>query len=173
MNLQPIGRFMCVAGLAALLAACTAVPQYSNAPIFARREPPAGRPTYSAAIKYIDDGVRYVNPTAAFFISPDGRMCFLGVPDFGQPPFEALLSNHNWCLPPTAVSRVDAFVSSTHEQISLLCKHSDPQCVRDIGYWNPGLNALNVDIVPANQEKSAVENLIYLMGGNIDSQSFK
>jgi hypothetical protein len=173
MNLQLLGRFMSIAGLAALSAACTPLPQYSNAPIFAHREPPVGRPTYSEVIKYIDDGVRYVNPTAAFFISPDGRMCFLGVLDFRQPPLEALISNHNWCLPPTAVGRVDSFVSSTHEQISLVCKHSDPQCVRDIGYWNPGLNAVNVDIVAANQEKSAVENLIYLMGGNIDSQSFK
>jgi hypothetical protein len=173
MNLQLIGRFMCVAALAALLPACAPPPQYSNAPQIAGREPLAGRPGYAETIKYIDDGLRYVDPSAGFFVSPDGRMCFRGVLDPTQTVFEAFVANHTWCLPPTAVSRVDAFISSTKEELLLVCKHSDPQCARNLGPWNRGADAVIVDIRPANQEKSAVENLVYLMGGDIDRQPVK
>jgi hypothetical protein len=173
MNFQLTGRFMCVAALATLLPACAPPPQYSNVPDFARREPPAGRPGYAETIKYIDDGVRYVDPTAGFFVSPDGRMCFRHVLDPTQTAFETLVFKNNWCLPPTAVSRVDAFRSITNEQLRLVCKHSDPQCARNLGFWNGVADAVIVDIVPANEEKSAVENLIYLMGGDIDREPVK
>jgi hypothetical protein len=170
MDLQLIGRFMCVAALATVLPACEPSLQYSNAPDFARRQPPAGRPGYAETIKYIDDGLRYADAQAGFFISPDGRMCFRHVLDPTQTAFEAFVSKNNWCLAPTAVSRVDAFRSVTNEQLRLVCKHSDPQCARDIGYSNRGADSVIVDIVPADQEKAAVENLIYLMGGDIDRE---
>jgi len=69
MHLQLIGKLARVAALAVPLAACMppAEPQYANNPVFARRVPPAGRLTYLDTIKYIDDGMRYVDPTAAFF----------------------------------------------------------------------------------------------------------
>lgn len=172
MNLQLIGRLMCIAGPATLLAACAAPPQDANvnAPAFARREPLAGHPTYLETIKYIDDGLRYVDPKAGFFIAPDGRMCFQGVLDPTQTAFEALVTSNNWCLPPNSVSRVDALVNVTGEELRLICKHSDPQCVRGIGASNHQGDLVTVQIVPANKEKSAVENLVYLMGGDIDSQ---
>jgi hypothetical protein len=169
MNLQLIGRSLYVAGLAILLPACTPSPQYSNSAVFARREPPPGHPTYSETIKYIDDGLRYVDPRAGFFISTDGRMCFRGVLDSTQTAFEAFFFKNNLCLPPTAVSRVDSFVSSDGERLLLVCKHSDPQCVRDIVFSNREADSVTVQTVSSNLEKSAVENLIYLMGGNIDS----
>jgi hypothetical protein len=168
MNLQFIGRLMCIAGLATLSAACEPPAQYSNSPAFARREPLAGHPTYAETVKYIDDGLRYVDPAAGFFVSPDGRMCFHGVLDPAQTAFEAIVFKNNLCLPPNAVSRIDAFATITDEQLRLVCKHSDPQCVRDL-YFNQTADSVIVDIVPGKQEKIAVENLIYLMGGNIDS----
>ena len=174
MSLQLIGRLMRVAGLAAALAACAPPepPQYFNNPTFAQRAPPAGRPTYLETIKYIDDGLRYVDPTAAFFVSPDGRMCFRVV----LIPLRTDLDNYNlyksaWCLPPTAVSRV---YSIGTDQLGLACKHAEPQCIREIGYLYRATNAANMRIVPSDQEKAAVEHLIYLMGGNLgDSQPFK
>jgi len=168
MNRQFIGKFMRIAGLATLVAACTPPTQYSDSPAFARREPLAGHPTYAETIKYIDDGLRYVDPAAGFFVSADGRMCFRRVLDPEQTAFEAIFFKNNLCIPPTAISRVDTFVTITDEQMRLVCKHSDPQCVRDI-YWNQGADSVIVDIVPAKREKAAIENLIYLMGGNIDT----
>jgi len=173
MNLPLTGSFLCVVGLAILLPACTPPPQYSNNPVFAGREPLAGRSTYPETIKYIDDGVRYVDPSAGFFISYDGMMCFRGVLDATQTAFEAAVFKNNWCLPPTAVSHVDAFTSITSQQLRLVCKHSAPQCVQVIGYPSRGADTVIVDIVPASQEKSAVENLVYLMGGNIDSEGLQ
>jgi hypothetical protein len=173
MSLQFIGKLVRVTALAVALPAC--VPpelQYINDPAYAQRAPPVGRPTYLDTIKYIDDGVRYADPTAAFFVSPDGRMCFRVV----LTALRTSLDNYNlykssWCLPPTAVNRVYPVGA---DQLGLSCKHADPQCIREIGYLYRATNTASMRIVPSNQEKAAVEHLIYLMGGTLgDSQPFK
>lgn len=171
MHLQLIGKLARVAALAVSLAACMppAEPQYANNPVFARRAPPAGRPGYLDTIKYIDDGMRYVDPTAAFFVSPDGRMCFRDVLNAERTNLEYFYKT-DWCLLPTAVYRVDSIRTG---QVSLSCKHADPQCIREIGYRDRGSNTVTIRIVPSEQETVAVEHLIYLMGGNLgDYQPF-
>jgi hypothetical protein len=171
MHLQLIGKFARVAALAVSLAACMppAEPQYVNNPAFAQRAPPVGRPGYLETVKYIDDGLRYVDPSAAFFVSPDGRMCFRGVLNPERDDLNYFYKS-DWCLPPHAVSRVDSIRTG---QVSLFCKHADPQCIREIGYRYRAANTATLHIVPSDQEKVAVEHLIYLMGGNLgDYQPF-
>ena len=176
MHLQLIGKFARVAALAVSLAACMppaepqpAEPQYANNPVFARRASPAGRPTYLDTIKYIDDGMRYAEPANAFFVSPDGSMCFRGVLSVKRTSLDYLYRS-NWCLLPTTVSRVDSIRTG---EVSLFCKHADPQCVREIGYRDLRSNTVAIRIVPSDREKVAVEHLIYLMGGNLgDYQPF-
>jgi hypothetical protein len=170
MHLQLIGKLARVAALAVSLPACMPPePQYVDSPVFAQRAPPAGRPTYLETIKYIDDGLRYVDPTAAFFVSFDGRMCFRGVLNAERTNLDYFYKS-DWCLLPAAVYRVDSIKTG---EVSLFCKHADPQCIREIGYRYRGANHATIRIVPSDQEKVAVEHLIYLMGGNLgDSQPF-
>lgn len=174
MFLQLTGKFVQAVTLAAMLLACVPLEQqHFNDPVFALRSSPAGLPTYAETVKYIDDGLRYVDPTAAFFISPDGRMCFRGASPTLAANFFILysISKRDWCLHPTTVSRVHS-IETGH--LSLSCKHANPQCINEIGYLYHAANTIHVYIVPSDREKSAIEHLIYLMGGNVgDNHLFK
>jgi hypothetical protein len=147
-------------------------PAAINSAAFARRTPPPGRPGYLETIKYIDDGVKYIDPYSEFFVSFDGGMCFRGLVNRQQSEFENY--QNYWCIQPTAVNNVDAIENdiSYVNQIRLWCTHATPQCARRFGYPNfldeSGLvaNSISVQLVPYKQERSAVEYLIYLMGGN-------
>jgi hypothetical protein len=76
----------------------------------------------------------------------------------------------DWCLPPTSVNEVDSIRTG---QVNLSCKHADPQCIREIGFRDRATNTVTIRTVPSDQEKAAVEYLIYLMGGNLgDYQPF-
>lgn len=171
--LRVTGRFARCALLVTLLLGCTP-PQNINAPVFAQRAPPTGHPTYLETIRYIDDGLRYVDPTSAFFIAPDGNMCFRGVQNVRETILDYTY-NSDWCFPPNAVSQVDLFSAiGRGQQLTLFCKHSAPQCIREIGYGNRTADRATVSIVPSQQEKAAVEHLVYLMGGSLgDNEPFK
>ncbi len=171
MSLPFIGKLAHVAALAVALPACApSGPEYVNNPAFAQRAPPTGRPTYLETIKYIDDGLRYADPAAAFFVSTDGRMCFRSVLTTQQTNLDNYYKSV-WCLLPSAVSRVYSIDTG---QVSLSCKHTDPQCIREIGISYRATNTARVRIVPSDQEKAAVEHLIYLIGGSLgDGQPFK
>src|SRR5438067_13261998 len=54
-------------------------PQAITSPAYAARPPLPGRPGYLETIRYIDDGVKYIDPYAEFFISYDGQMSFRGL----------------------------------------------------------------------------------------------
>src|SRR5579875_1065900 len=54
-------------------------PPMIDSPAFALRSPLPGHPGYLETIAYIDDGLKYVDSKRAFFVSRDGRMCFVGV----------------------------------------------------------------------------------------------
>jgi hypothetical protein len=171
MSLQFIGKLVCFAALAVALLACVpSEPLYINNPALAQRAPIVGHPSYAETIKYIDDGLRYVDPRAGFFVSPDGRMCFHGVFTTLQNNLDDLYRSP-WCLLPTAVNRI---YSISNDRIGLSCKHADPQCIHEVGNFYRVTSTAHIYIVPSNQEKSAIEYLIYLMGGNLgDSQPFK
>jgi hypothetical protein len=96
-------------------------------------------------------------------------MCFRDVLNAERTNLEYFYKT-DWCLLPTAVYRVDSIRTG---QVSLSCKHADPQCIREIGYRDRGSNTVTIRVVPSEQETVAVEHLIYLMGGNLgDYQPF-
>ena len=177
-------------GAAMLLAACSQTPpmyfgpqlaslrgdvdpQAINSPAFAVRPPPPGQPSYLDTIRYIDDGVKYIDPFAEFFVSFDGQLCFRGLVNRQQAYFENY--QNYWCLYPTAVNNVEALENNVSyvNNVRLWCVLEAPQCARRIGIPNflddsvwIG-NSITAQTRPFREQRSAIQYLIYLMGGNV------
>ena len=171
----------------ALLAACSSEPLYfapqlasardEGAPgvidsqAFAVRLPPPGQPSYLETIKYIDSGVKYIDPSAEFFVSFDGQMCFRGLVNRQLTLFENYQSY--WCIPPAAVSNVEALDDNISyvNSVRLWCALEAPQCAHRFGYPNyldeSGWigNSITAQTVPFKAQRNAIEYLVYLMGG--------
>jgi hypothetical protein len=147
-------------------------PQAINSPAFAVRPPLPGRPGYLETIRYIDDGVKYIDPYAEFFISYDGQMCFRGLVNRQQAFFEHY--QNYWCMYPTAVNNVEALEDDITyvNTVRLWCVLAAPQCARRIGFANfldetPSIgNSIAAQTRPSREQRNAIEYLIYLMGGN-------
>jgi hypothetical protein len=177
------------AAAAMLLAACSPAPPHYFGPqlawvpgeadfaainsiAFAKRAPPPGQPDYLEVIRYIDDGVKYIDRYSEFFVSFDGEMCFRGLVNRQQ----ALFENYQnyWCINPTAVNNVDAIENNVSyvNEVRLWCAHDAPQCARRFGHPNfldessPVGNSVSAQIVPFREQRAAIVYLIYLMGGN-------
>lgn len=147
-------------------------PQAINSPAYAIRPPLPGQPGYLDTIRYIDSGVRYIDPYAEFFISYDGQMCFRGLVNRQQAYFENY--QNYWCMYPTAVNNVEALENdiSYVDTVRLWCVLEAPQCARRVGYPNflddsdwVG-NSIAAQIRPFREQRNAIEYLVYLMGGN-------
>ena len=177
-------------GAAMLLAACSQTPpmyfgpqlaslrgdvdpQAINSPSFVVRPPPPGQPSYLDTIRYIDDGVKYIDPFAEFFVSFDGQLCFRGLVNRQQAYFENY--QNYWCLYPTAVNNVEALENNVSyvNNVRLWCVLEAPQCARRIGIPNflddsvwIG-NSITAQTRPFREQRSAIQYLIYLMGGNV------
>jgi len=147
-------------------------PQAINSPAYALRPPLPGRPGYLDTIRFIDDGVKYIDPYAEFFVSYDGQMCFRGLVNRQA----AYLENYQnyWCMYPTAVNNVEALEDdiSYVNTVRLWCVLAAPQCARRIGFQNflddsnwIG-NSIAAQTRPSREQRDAIEYLIYLMGGN-------
>lgn len=161
-----------VIGLALLLPACSPGPPTEiNAAAFYRRAPLPGQPGYLETIKYIDDGIRYISVTGGFFVSPDGEMCFQGPVNLG---LTRLMNYQNyWCMSPMAVGSVDAIENDVSyvNEVRLWCQHAAPQCAHKVGYPNMLddawiANSITAETIPFKHEQTAIQHLIYLMGGN-------
>jgi hypothetical protein len=160
-------------GILMMLAACMPPPPPPiNSLAFQRRPPLPGQPGYLQTIKYIDDGLHYISPTAGFFVSNRGDLCFQGaiVPGVTA---EYLPTNF-WCMSPFAVSRVDAVENniSNINQVRLWCQLASPQCAHKIGYPNMLdnqwiANSITAETIPFMRQRDALEYLVYLMGGNV------
>ena len=178
-------------GAAVLLAACSPAPplyfgpQYAffsladnveaiNSTAYSVRPPLPGRPGYLDTIRYIDNGVKYIDPYAEFFISFDGQMCFRGLVNRQQATFEHY--QNYWCMSPTNVNNVDALENNVSyvNQVRLWCRHAAPQCARQYGF--PNLlddssalgNSISAQTVAFRQQRDTIEYLIYLMGGSVE-----
>src|SRR5271166_492202 len=177
-------------GAAMLLAACSQTPplyfgpqlasvhgevepQAINSPAFAIRPPLLGQPGYLDTIRYIDNGVKYIDPFAEFFISFNGQMCFRGLVNRQS----ALFENYQnyWCMYPTAVNNVESLENNISyvNTVRLWCVLEAPQCARRIGFPNflddsdwIG-NSITAQIRPFREQRNAIQYLIYLMGGNV------
>ncbi len=158
----------------ASLAACVPPPAPPlNSLAFARRPPPPGQPGYLETIRYVDDGMRYAVPNAAFFVSADGEMCFQGTVIPGvtlefSPPYY-------WCMSPFDVSNVEALENdiSYVNEVRLWCRQSSPQCAHKIAYPDQFdnsrvANSIAAETFPFKRERAAIEYLVYLMGGAVE-----
>jgi hypothetical protein len=167
-----------------LLTACTSLVLYEgelpvgtslsaagNSPSFVRRGPPPGRPDYLQTIKYIDDGMRYVDPLTQFFISSAGEMCFRTKPNYPQVIYETRY--RIWCIYPQTVDHVEAVTNDITRinEVHVWCLRAYPQCAHNL--TEPGwiANSISASTLDYRQERDALENLIYLMGGNINFAS--
>ena len=164
------------AAAALLAAACStepAEPLVINSPAFEKRAPLPGQMGYLQTIKYIDDGMKYVDPSSEFFVSYNGDMCFRGLVNRNLATFETY--ENYWCMNPLAVNNVDLLQDdiTNINAVRLWCAHAAPQCARRLGYpnyldTNPGIaNSISVQIIPYQPERAALEHLVYLMGGNV------
>src|SRR5213080_48359 len=135
-------RALCAAAVVLLTACVPAVPYGQepaiNSPAFAVRIPAPGRPGYLQTIKFVDDGMRYVDRDSQFFISPAGEMCFRVRPNYPEIIYYA--AYRNWCTYPQ-------------------CAHAP-----DSGSVSNNISAGTVDYL---RERAAVEDLISIMGGNV------
>ena len=132
-----------------------------NSLAFARRDPLPGQPGYLQTVKYIDDGMRYLDPWSRFFISPAGEMCFRTRPNY--PTIYYNTYYRIWCMYPQTVDRVEAGAGATFNEVRLWCMHAYPQCAHSFDEIANEISAATIDY---RQERAALENLIYLMGGS-------
>jgi hypothetical protein len=148
-------------------------PEAINSPAFALRPPPPGQPGYLDTIRYIDNGVKYIDPFAEFFVSFDGQMCFRGLVNRQAAYFENY--QNYWCMYPTAVNNVEALENNISyvNNVRLWCVLEAPQCARRIGIPNflddSGWigNSITAQTRPFREQREAIQYLIYLMGGNV------
>jgi hypothetical protein len=154
-----------------------AEPQAINSPIYAVRPPALGQPGYLETIRYIDNGVKYIDPYAEFFVSFDGQLCFRGLVNRQEAFFENY--QNYWCMPPTAVNNVEALENNISyvNTVRLWCVLEAPQCARRFGFANflengaldnTGWlgNSISAQTRPFRGQRNAIEYLVYLMGGN-------
>ena len=137
------------------------------APLPLAVQPPPGQLSYYLQlIKYVDDGMRYIDPLSLFFISPEGAMCFRTRPNYPQIIYEAY--HQDWCMYPQTVDRVEA----APNVVRLWCMRAYPQCAYAVGagviaHSISVTNSISVETVDNQQERAALESLINVMGGYV------
>jgi hypothetical protein len=150
-------------------------PAAINSDAFAKRQPLPGERGYLETIRFINDGMKYIDPFAEFFIAPDGQMCFRGLVNRQMLEFENYQSY--WCMYPEFVENVEELQNSTTSvnRVRLWCVLEAPQCARRVGWPNfldesPWIgNSISAETRPSRAQRAAIEQLIYLMGGNVRS----
>lgn len=150
-----------------------AEPGAINSMAFAARPPPPGQLGYLETIRYIDSGVKYIDPSSEFFISFDGKMCFRGLVNRQLQLFENY--QNYWCMRPTQVNNVEALNDNISfvNTVRLWCALEAPQCAHRFGFpifldesgWIG--NSITAQTRPFREQRDAIEYLIYLMGGNV------
>jgi hypothetical protein len=146
-----------------------------NSDAFAKRPPLPGQRGYLETIRFINDGMQYIDPFSEFFISPEGQMCFRGLINRQLPYFENY--QNYWCIYPAFVNNVEELENNTTtvNSVRLWCILQAPQCARRIGFWNfldesPWIgNSISAETRPSKEQRAAIEHLVYLMGGNVRS----
>jgi len=146
-----------------------------NSDAFAKRTPLPGQRGYLQTIRFINDGLKYIDPFAEFFISPDGQMCFRGLVNRQLLEFENY--QNYWCMYPAFVNNVEELENNITNvnSVRLWCILEAPQCARRVGWPNyldesPWIgNSIAAQTRPSKEQRAALEHLIYLMGGNVRS----
>ena len=150
-------------------------PSSINSDAFAKRQPLPGQLGYLETIRFVNDGVKYIDPFAEFFVSPEGQMCFRGLVNRQMLEFENY--QNYWCMYPDFVNNVEELENNITNvnSVRLWCVLQAPQCARRVGFWNfldesPWIsNSISAQTRPSREQRGAIEHLIYLMGGNVRS----
>jgi hypothetical protein len=106
--------------------------------------------------------MRFADPGSRFFISPAGEMCFHIRRHYPTVYYDAYY--RNWCMHPWSVERIEAGVGFALNEVRLWCAHNSPQCAHTTYEIANGITAQTIEY---RQERAALENLVYLMGGYI------
>jgi hypothetical protein len=136
-----------------------------NALTFAVRAPLPGAPGFLQTVKYVDDGMVYVDPLSQFFISAAGELCFRTRPNYPTTIYENFY--RVWCIHPRMVDRVEAVTNPTVNEVRLWCMRAYPQCVHSVGDIGRIANSVSAQTIDYRQERAALENLVHMMGGNL------
>jgi hypothetical protein len=142
--------------------AVTAEPAAINSLAFALRGAAPGQFSYLQTIKYIEDGMRFADPGSRFFVSPTGEMCFRMRRNYPTVYYDDYY--RNWCMHPWSVERVETGVGFAFNEVRLWCAHNSPQCAHTVDEIANGISAPTIEY---RQERAALEDLIYLMGGYV------
>ena len=136
-----------------------------NSPAFAVRAPLQGRPDYLATIKFVDDGVRYIDPLSRFYISAAGEMCFHTPPSYPKVYTDAYYKD--WCIHPYVVDRVSVTVNSSGGHgVEMWCMRAYPACAHSLQSGEIA-NRTYATTVDYQQERRALQHLVYMMGGSV------
>ena len=129
--------------------------------------------TYLQTIKFIDEGIRYTDPSSRFFVSPVGELCFRTVPDTPQFIYDS--DYRDWCMHPRFVDRVEIAPNdfTYKNRVRLWCRREYPQCAHRLG--RPGIatetpwvaNEISAATIDNQTERAALEKLTLLMGGSV------
>ena len=143
----------------------TQPPPPINSPAFVIRAPLPGRPGYLAIIKFVDDGVRYVDPLSHFYISGAGEMCFHTPPSYPKIYINAYYKD--WCIHPYVVDRVSVIeLASGSHGVEMWCRRAYPACAHSLetGEIANRVFAASIDY---QQERRALQHLVFMMGGSV------
>jgi hypothetical protein len=128
-----------------------------NSPAFAVRAPLPGRAGYLTTIKFIDDGVLYIDPLSHFYISAAGEMCFHTRPSYPTVYTDAYYKD--WCIHPHAIDRVSVIenFASSHG-VEMWCMRAYPGCAHCLqsGEIANRVFAITID---HQQERQALQQL--------------
>ena len=125
-----------------------------NSLAFAVRAPLPGRPGYLATIKFVDDGVRYIDPLSHFYISGAGEMCFHTPPSYPKVYTDAFYKD--WCIHPYVVDRVSVidFSSGAHG-VEMWCMRAYPACAHALQTGEVA-NRVFAESIDYRQERAAL-----------------
>jgi len=142
-----------------------------NSLAFAVQTPLPGRPGYLETIKFVADGVRYIDPLSHFYISAAGEMCFHTPPS--NPKIYTDAYYKDWCIHPYVVDRVSVidFSNGAHG-VEMWCMRAYPACAHALETGEVA-NRVFAESINYRQERAALRELIYMMGGNVPLSGFQ
>lgn len=136
-----------------------------NSPVFARWAPLPGQPGYLQSIAYIETRIRYVDPSAGFFVSPAGEICVRTRPSSVTSIYED--TYRTWCVYPHLVHQVEPTVNSVANLngVRLWCAHDFPHCAYSVSEPGQTANSIYAAAIDHRQVRTALANLIFMMSG--------
>ena len=138
----------------------------------AQSAPPAALSSpYLATIKFIDDGMRYIDPSSGFFVSPAGELCFRQLPE--TVPSVYAMYYKSWCMWPQAVGAVTSqWNDNTRvDEVRLSCRRAAPQCAHRLepsGFLDESAwvaNSVTIQTTASGEERDALVGLVARMTG--------